>query len=129
MGRLLTVANRLPVTAVTSATGAPGLEPSVGGLATGLSALHDDGQSQWIGWLGTTESPERAPELERELAARRLVAVDLTAEEVRQYYDGYSNGVLWPIFHYFIERLPLEIEGFEVYETVNQRFADAVAAI
>ncbi len=48
---------------------------------------------------------------------------------MRQYYDGFSNGVLWPLFHYFFERLPLEIEGFDVYEAINQRFADAVAAV
>ena len=66
--------------------------------------------------------------LARKLEAMRLVQVALSREEVQRYYEAYCNGVLWPLFHYFASELPLEIQGFDDYERVNRRFADAVAA-
>src|SRR6266540_3652851 len=49
------------------------------------------------------------------------------AVEVARYYEGYSNAVLWPLFHYVVARLPLEVRDFDAYEAVNARFADVVA--
>jgi trehalose 6-phosphate synthase/phosphatase len=63
-----------------------------------------------------------------ELAAARLLSVDLDAREIEGFYEHVSNSVLWPICHDRIDRLPLRIEGWDVYESVNARFADAVAA-
>lgn len=126
MGRVLIVANRLPVSIATEADGRPLLASSPGGLASGLSSVHRDGESLWIGWPGTTDS--LGDELTSELAARRLVPVPIGADELRSYYDGFANGVVWPLFHYFLDRMPLEIPGFDAYEAVNERFADTVAA-
>ncbi len=126
MSRVIIVANRLPVSVSVDADGKLVVEPSPGGLASGLATVHGQSDSLWIGWPGTTDVDPAA--LARELAARRLVAVPLTAEELRSYYDGFSNGVVWPLFHYLMERMPLETPGFETYEAVNERFADAVAA-
>ncbi len=129
MARVLIVANRLPVTVATDADGGLAIEASPGGLASGLATVHARADTLWIGWPGTTDAVEPDPlALARALAERRLVGVTLSAEELQRYYDGYSNGVLWPLFHYFFERLPLEIAGFDTYEAVNQRFADAVVA-
>jgi trehalose 6-phosphate synthase/phosphatase len=125
VGRLLIVANRLPVTVTTGADGRAHIETSPGGLVSGLSSLHERGDGLWIGWLGDAHATED-PSVTRELAAQRLVAVPLSETDVRQYYDGFSNAVIWPLFHYLLERLPLEIENFEAYERVNERFADAV---
>ena len=52
--------------------------------------------------------------------------MELSAAEVQRYYDGFSNGVLWPLLHYQLDRLPLTAEGWETYERVNRRFADAI---
>jgi trehalose 6-phosphate synthase/phosphatase len=81
-----------------------------------------------IGWSGLVDPlPEKdAAVLAARLEAMRLVQVPLTGEEVHRYYESYSNGVLWPLFHYFASELPLEIGGFDDYERVNRRFADAV---
>ena len=125
MGRLLIVANRLPVTVTTGADGRSHIETSPGGLVSGLSSLHERGDGLWIGWLGDQRATED-PSVTRELAAQRLVAVPLSETDVQQYYDGFSNAVIWPLFHYLLERLPLEIENFEAYARVNERFADAV---
>ncbi len=125
--RVLVVSNRLPVTVHTSEDG-PRLDPSSGGLATGLCGPHERTGGLWIGWPGDLDGldPATRAKLHGELEARRLVPVELTGEEVRRYYEGFANGVLWPLFHYEINRLPLVVEDWEAYEAVNQRFADAV---
>src|SRR5439155_15338105 len=73
MGRLLLVSNRLPVT-VSFENGDLAVARSAGGLASGLGALHEDGESLWIGWPGETWAipAERAAELDERLAAMRL---------------------------------------------------------
>ena len=130
MSRLLIVSNRLPVKVNRTEQG-PQLELSSGGLATGLSSLHEGGEGRWIGWSGDSDLPP-GPErehLEAEFAARRLVTVNLTAEEVERFYERYSNGILWPVFHYQAPPLEIDPRDFEAYEAVNRRFADAVAAV
>src|SRR5262249_41426915 len=62
------------------------------------------------------------------LAAMRLVAVPLSKELVARYYEGYANGVLWPLFHYLIEQIPLQVSDWDSYVEANERFADVVAA-
>src|SRR5262249_38184839 len=73
------------------------------------------------------DGPERE-RLERELLARRVVPIELSVDEVTRFYDGFSNGVLWPLFHYQVRPLPVDVGHFEPYEAVNRRHADAVAA-
>ncbi len=128
MARLLIVSNRLPVT-IQQREGAVSVEPSTGGLATGMKGPHDRLGGLWIGWPGSTSGlPAPAlQEVERRLAELRLVPVRLSTEEVTRYYEGYSNSVLWPLFHYAVSRLPLDVADFDAYDAVNARFAEAVA--
>jgi trehalose 6-phosphate synthase/phosphatase len=129
MPRLILVSNRLPVSARVE-RGELMVAPSAGGLATGLSGLHASGESLWIGWPGETWrlSAEQRADLQRRLAENRCVPVELTAGEIERYYEGFSNGVLWPLLHYELERLPMHPSGWESYRDVNERFADAVVA-
>ena len=108
--------------------GGVSVERSTGGLATGLSGPHRRLGGLWIGWPGPLDGLSDADRaaVERRLAEERLVPVPLSADEIARYYEGYSNGVLWPIFHYFLARLPPLVHDFDVYERVNERFADAV---
>lgn len=128
-GRVLLVANRLPVTIVRR-DGALVVERSVGGLATGLAGPHARSGGVWIGWPGLLDDVDATERLALgdRLSALRAAPVELTAAEVEQFYEGISNGVLWPVFHDRLDRLPLVVEGWETYEAVNARFADAVAA-
>jgi len=128
MPRLLIVSNRLPVTVRAGPDGVV-VERSAGGLATGMSGPHQRMGGLWIGWPGDLSGiPEAAQqEVERRLADLNLASVPLSSEEIARYYESYSNGVLWPLFHYFATRLPVTVGDFDVYERVNQRFADAVA--
>jgi trehalose 6-phosphate synthase/phosphatase len=127
-GRVLIVSNRLPVT-VKVDNGRATVERSVGGLATGLRGPHERSDGLWIGWPGKLGELDASltDEIERRLTALRTVPVSLDDDEVDVFYEGISNGVLWPICHDRIESLPLRVTGWDVYEAVNARFADAVA--
>jgi trehalose 6-phosphate synthase/phosphatase len=127
-GRLLIVSNRLPVT-VRVEKGRLKLVESMGGLATGMRPAHERTRGLWFGWPGALRrlDPRQRKALEAELARRHLVPIHLTQTELRRYYHGYSNGVLWPLFHYALDRLPLASSDWSEYCRVNERFADAVA--
>ena len=127
--RLLIVSNRLPVT-VRIEAGRPVVRRSVGGLATGLRGPHQESDGLWIGWPGNVDMPSGVDyaDVDRQLAELRTVPVSLDANETDIFYDRISNSVLWPLFHDRIDRLPLRVDGWDVYESVNERFADAVVA-
>lgn len=129
MPRLLIVSNRLPVTIHATADGGVHVEPSSGGLATGMRGPHERMGGLWIGWPGSREglSAGARAEADRRLAELKLVPVPLSGDEITRYYEGYSNGVLWPLFHYAVARIPPVVRDFDAYEAVNRRFADAVA--
>jgi trehalose 6-phosphate synthase/phosphatase len=126
--RLLIVSNRLPVTVTVDDVAR--LVPSAGGLATGVRGLHERSGGLWIGWPGDISSlrPEQRKALASEFAARHTVPIELTADQVRRYYEGFSNEVLWPLFHYRLDQMPLHVHDWDAYEDVNRRFADVVAA-
>jgi trehalose 6-phosphate synthase/phosphatase len=127
-GRTVIVSNRLPVT-IAERDGQLSLQPSSGGLATGLAQPHEQSEGLWIGWPGQLESLSAADRerVERWLSERRFVPISLSAQEVTRYYEGYSNGLLWPQFHYLSGQIALDAEDFEIYEQVNDRFAAEIA--
>jgi len=130
MGRVLLVSNRLPVT-VSSGPDGHSLASSSGGLATALRDVHAEGTGRWIGWAGDmSRVPEHARErIGKELEERRLVHVPLSASEIALYYDGFSNSVLWPLFHYLLDKVRLDATNeWRAYKAVNERFAKAIAA-
>jgi trehalose 6-phosphate synthase/phosphatase len=100
---------------------------SAGGLATGLSGYHDRGESVWIGWPGETWrlTAGQQASLRKKLAEQHAIPIDMTPAEIQRYYDGFSNGVLWPLLHYQSDRLPMRAEGWDTYQRINRRFADA----
>jgi trehalose 6-phosphate synthase/phosphatase len=126
--RLIIVSNRLPVT-VRAEHGEPIVHMSIGGLATGLRAPHERSNGLWIGWPGSLGEldPRGRENVLRQLAELRTIPLELEQREVEIFYEHISNAVLWPTFHDRIDRLPLRIEGWDVYDAVNARFADAVA--
>ena len=129
MSRLLIVANRLPVTVQATETGVE-VQRSTGGLATGLMRHHEQAEGLWIGWSGAPSDldPDRQARLDEKLAAMRLVGVPLTADQITRFYEGFSNGVLWPLFHYLLDQIPLQVSDWDGYVEANQAFADVVAA-
>ncbi len=131
MTRLIIVSNRLPVT-LSVRGDQVALRPSTGGLATAMTGVHSSNDSLWIGYVGDTGKlrPEGRERLAGELQERRLVPVSLSASEVSLYYDGFSNAVLWPLFHYLLEKVRIDTANeWRAYKAVNEHFADAIAAV
>ncbi|HEY4133100.1 MAG TPA: trehalose-6-phosphate synthase [Gemmatimonadaceae bacterium] len=130
LGRLITVSNRLPVT-VANDHGAIVVKHSVGGLATGLRALRSDDASLWVGWPGNLAdfNDDQRRAATAELQTLGTVPIELSPEEISVFYEEISNAILWPLCHDRIDQLPLHMRGWDVYESINQRYADAVAAL
>jgi trehalose 6-phosphate synthase/phosphatase len=107
---------------------APAVVPSAGGLATGLRAPHERSGGLWFGWPGDVRrfKPEQRADLDAQLRAMRLVPIHLTPAEVERYYFGFSNSVLWPLFHYLLDQMPMDTSDWDEYVHVNERFAETV---
>jgi trehalose 6-phosphate synthase/phosphatase len=97
----------------------------VGGLASGLRAVHARDDNLWIGWPGVSDAGDWS-RIERELTARRIVPVHVSDEDRDVFYEHLSNAVLWPLLHDRIDRLPVLLDGWVALERVNNAFADAV---
>jgi trehalose 6-phosphate synthase len=117
------VANRLPVDQVTEPDGSTTWRRSPGGLVTALEPVMRKTEGAWVGWTG---GPGEPPEPFDE-AGMRLVAVGLSEEEIRDYYEGFSNATLWPLYHDVIAPPRFRRPWWEASLRVNRRFAEAAA--
>jgi alpha,alpha-trehalose-phosphate synthase [UDP-forming] len=124
--RFLVVSNRLPYQ-LTLEQGRVRLERGVGGLVTALDPILCRTGGTWIGWTGHYE-PLREPADAPLGKSYTLRPVNLSRDEVEEYYLGYSNKSLWPLFHYFQEYCEFDEEWWRTYQAVNRKFADAVIA-
>ena len=100
MGKTIIVSNRLPVK-IREKDGVYHSSASEGGLATGLGSVYQNGDHVWIGWPGTEIIQVKEQEIIGQLAEMNLLPVFLTQQEISEYYEGFSNEILWPIFHYY----------------------------
>lgn len=129
MSRMLIVSNRLPVT-VKLDRGDFTIIQSSGGLASGLRGPHEHSDSLWIGWPGEVsrfDASQRA-RIDQKLSDLRSIPIHLTQAEITRYYDGFSNGVLWPLYHYSTDKVQGDAwSNWKVFSGVNQRFAETVA--
>lgn len=128
MGKTIIISNRLPLQINISENNLE-VSPSVGGLATGLKSFHEEGDSIWIGWTGLAaeEIPEDLqPEVIEKAKDQGCLPVTLTSAEIENFYYGFSNRTIWPLFHYFMEYTEFDPEHWEAYQQVNQKYADAV---
>lgn len=121
----IVVANRLPVDSVTGADGSQQWRMSPGGLVSALEPVMRNADGAWIGWPGAANVTLDPFEHE----GIRMVPITLSEQEVRYYYEGFSNDTLWPLYHDVIAQPSYHREWWESYVTVNRRFADAAAAI
>ncbi|MEZ4352046.1 MAG: bifunctional alpha,alpha-trehalose-phosphate synthase (UDP-forming)/trehalose-phosphatase [Myxococcota bacterium] len=116
------LSNRLPVT-LKRTRGALKAERSGGGLVAAMEPAMRQRGGVWIGWPGGRLRPEESIDVEE--SPYRLHPVRLSDHETRRFYHGYSNGTLWPLFHSLPERMVLDRRNYEVFESVNARFAEA----
>ncbi len=129
--RLITVSNRLPVTITKDSKGLH-FQDSVGGLATGLASLSATYQICWVGWPGISIdelSDSEKEQVVNKLADSRTCAVFLSKEQIEDFYEGFANKTIWPLFHYFPLNTVFEDRYWQSYQQVNEEFCRAVLDI
>ena len=131
MSRLLIISNRLPLN-VEKRDGKLHFQPSLGGLATALGAFYKSRPSLWIGWPGIEqEKVEKGEEkeIEDKLAEERCYPVFLSGKDVDDFYFGFCNQTIWPLFHYFPQYVEYDPVLWQAYQRVNEIFADAIVSV
>ncbi|RAJ22665.1 bifunctional alpha,alpha-trehalose-phosphate synthase (UDP-forming)/trehalose-phosphatase [Pedobacter cryoconitis] len=127
VNKTIIVSNRLPVKIVEE-NGEYLLSPSEGGLATGLGSVYKKGDNVWVGWPGIEVPEDRQQEVTEKLAELNLIPVFLTPDEINLYYEGFSNEVLWPVFHYMVTYAHFDQTYWDFYQSVNDKFKAVVTA-
>ena len=117
MSRLIVVSNRVTPPA-------PEGGSSQGGLAMAISAALREYSGIWFGWSG-----QSTPEFNGQISIQRaggvtVATMDLEEQDIQEYYNGYANRTLWPLFHYRIDLTQYERSYGSGYERVNARFAE-----
>ncbi len=121
---LVVVANRLPVDRDVADDGTTTWKTSPGGLVTALEPVMRSHEGAWIGWHGADDPLDPF-----EHDGLSLVPVELSTKEVEEYYEGFSNATLWPLYHDGIAPPKFHREWWDAYVAVNRRFADRAVKI
>src|SRR3954447_8388504 len=122
---LVIVANRLPVDRVTNPDGSEDWRRSPGGLVTAIEPVMRENDGAWIGWAGRADD-HIDPFVEDGMS---LIPVTLSADEVKEFYEGFSNATLWPLYHDVVAKPEFHREWWDAYVAVNRRFADKAAEV
>jgi trehalose 6-phosphate synthase len=120
---LVVVANRLPIDESMSDSGVREWRRSPGGLVSALHPVLRQGGATWIGWAGRVGQAPVLPDVD----GVALRAVPISAEEFENYYEGFANSTLWPLYHDAVEQPVYHRRWWECYQRVNRRFAAAAA--
>lgn len=127
-GRLLLVSNRLPITVKRSDDGHYDFTMSSGGLVAGLSGLAKSTKFKWYGWPGLQVPDEEARHVRERLATEfDAVPVFMDDELSDRHYNGFSNSILWPLFHYHPGEITFDESAWEAYVQANRLFAREIA--
>ncbi|HEY0326082.1 MAG TPA: alpha,alpha-trehalose-phosphate synthase (UDP-forming) [Allosphingosinicella sp.] len=123
MSRLIVISNRVSAPKGRSPAGAQG------GLAVALGAMLREYRGLWFGWSG-----EKTDHFTGQINMHRedgitTATIDLEEQDVDEYYNGYANRTLWPLFHYRIDLAEYDRSFGSGYERVNHRFAETVAPL
>lgn len=131
--RLAVVSNRLAIVVTKGDDGEWTIKSGEGGLVTALGPVLRNRGGLWIGWLGSNIRESMSEGELEELLSRgsqetgyTLEPVDLTEEEIQKYYFGFSNEILWPLFHDLTSSCNFDPAYWDVYQRVNEKFAIAI---
>jgi len=122
MGRLIVVSNRVQAPADAGVG-------STGGLAMALAAALREHSGLWFGWSGQTTEAFTGEVTTRRVGAVNVATIDLDEQDRQEYYNGYANKTLWPLFHYRTDLASYERSFDAGYARVNERFAAALAPL
>ena len=135
--RLVIVSNRLPFN-VTCDGDRILFHPSAGGLVTGLASVRESRKQLtasssthlWVGWPGSSVEADMRGKLIREALERfQSFPVFLSEEQMEQFYLGFCNATIWPLFHYFPSYALYQPSYWDQYRQINQLFADALNSV
>lgn len=125
--KLIVASTRLPVT-MTRKTDGWEAKPSAGGLVTALKSVAEGRQFEWFGWPGANvPAPERHG-VTKQLARHGTRPIYIGKADIDGFYAGFSNRVLWPLFHGLTDLSHFSGSAWNAYERVNAMFADAICA-
>jgi trehalose 6-phosphate synthase/phosphatase len=128
MNRLIVVSNRLPFALDSTGEDLWTVTPAAGGLVSAVEPVLRERGGIWIGWPGIAgEIPKRAFAEATRDAGYKVLPVALSETERDEFYYGYSNEVIWPLFHDLQNFCSFEPTFWETYKAVNERYADALA--
>jgi trehalose 6-phosphate synthase len=119
------VANRLPVDVEELPDGSQRWKQSPGGLVTAIAPMLRSREGAWVGWPGTPDV-ELDPFVD---GGMQLHPVSMSEQEVEDYYEGFSNGTLWPLYHDVIVPPAYHRHWWQAYVKINKRFAAATAEV
>ncbi|MCY7288554.1 MAG: bifunctional alpha,alpha-trehalose-phosphate synthase (UDP-forming)/trehalose-phosphatase [Cryobacterium sp.] len=122
---LVVVSNRLPVEIEVAEDGTESWRTSPGGLVTALEPMMRSSDGAWVGWPGIADRTFEPFEND----GISIVPVRLGESELEEYYEGFSNDTIWPLYHDVIAPPSFHREWWEAYVRVNRRFAAAAAAV
>ena len=128
MNRLIIVSNRLPFALDSTGEDLWTVTPATGGLVSAVEPVLRERGGVWIGWPGIAGKIPQGPlaEATRD-AGYQVVPVALSEAERDEFYYGYSNEVIWPLFHDLQNFCNFEPAYWQAYKQVNERYADAIA--
>ncbi len=128
MNRLILVSNRLPFALERVGSGPWIVTSSVGGLVSAIEPVLRERAGTWIGWAGIAGEIPGAPlaEASRD-AGYQIIPVALSEAERDEFYYGYSNEVIWPLFHDLQNFCNFEPAFWQTYKAVNERYAETIA--
>ena len=121
--QFVVVANRLPVDLERLPDGTTTWKRSPGGLVTALEPLLRRRSGAWIGWPGVPDTDEEPIFVD----GLHLCPVRLSEDDLAEYYEGFSNAALWPLYHDVIVKPIYQREWWDRYVDVNRRFAEATS--
>ncbi|KAG5642717.1 Trehalose-6-P synthase/phosphatase complex synthase subunit [Asterophora parasitica] len=126
-GHLIVVSNRLPITINKDSNGEYHFKMSSGGLVSALSGFKKSLNFTWIGWPGFFIPPKDRPLVDKRLMEEySCQAVYLDDDVADRHYNGFSNSILWPLFHYHPGEMNFDEENWLAYRQANMRFAEVV---
>lgn len=129
--RLIIVSNRLPVT-ISEDIGTFCFKPSVGGLSTGMKAYFDSLANKsmlfdrclWIGWPGMFIEEERRASVKEMLAKEfNYLPVFMDKEGIEDFYSGFCNKIIWPLFHDFHDKIETRSHYWDSYQQINNQYS------
>ena len=128
--RLVIISNRLPFT-LSEKDGKSKITSSSGGLVTAMGPVLRHRGGVWIGWPGVIGHPNKWSLLKKHIVdiGYQVDPVFLTEEEFQLFYQGFANGIIWPLFHCMPHRCEFNPDYWKSYQEVNKKFARVVKSV